>query len=109
MERDFGGLSAGNDVISADGEKLGTVAAIRGSYLLVFVEDYHVPRNAIARYDEEQEAVYLNVTRDEALASGWEQEPDDPLMDITGGATILTGAAETPNPGVVIETEDDDD
>jgi hypothetical protein len=114
MERAFEGISAGNSVVSADGEKLGTIAALRGSYLLVekglfFVDDYHVPMSAIDRYDEDEEEVHLNVTKDEALASGWEQEPDDPLLDLTGSRTILTGAAETPNPGLIIETEAEDD
>jgi len=111
MDRAIEGLSAGNDVMSSDGEKIGTVAAIRGSYLLVekgllFVTDYHVPMRAVARYDEGDEAVHLNVTRDEALASGWDQHPDDTELDVTGGDTLLTGAAEMPDPGVIIETDD---
>lgn len=111
MERNFEGLSAGNSVVSADGEKLGTVAAIRESHLLVekglfFVTDYHIPTSAIAGYDQEAEEIRLNVTKDEALSSGWEAEPDDPHLDVTGGDTILTGAAEMPNPGFVIEEEE---
>ena len=98
MESNFEGLSAGNSVVAADGQKLGTVAAIRADSLLVekglfFVTDYHVPMSAIARYDREAEEIHLNVSRDEALSSGWEAEPDDPHLDITGGDTILTGAA----------------
>ena len=112
MQRDLKGLSAGNSVIAADGEKLGTVAAIRENSLLVekglfFVTDYYVPMSAIARYDQDAEEIHLNVTRDEALGSGWEAEPDDPHLDITGGDTILTGAAEMPNSGVVIESDED--
>lgn len=111
MDRAIEGLSAGNDVMSSDGEKIGIVAAIRGSYLLVekgllFVTDYHVPMSAVARYDEDEEAVHLNVTRDEAMASGWDEHPDDPELDVTGGDTLLTGAAEMPDPGVIIETDD---
>ena len=41
-------FSAGDNVISADGEKIGTVAAVHMSWLLVekgiiFVSDFHVP------------------------------------------------------------------
>lgn len=113
MDPSFAGVSAGNDVISADGEKLGTVAAIRESHLLVekgllFVDDYHVPTSAVARYDADAGQIHLSVTRDEALASGWDQHPHDAEMDLTGGDTLLTGAAEMPNPGVVIETDDPD-
>ncbi len=111
MQRDLEGLSAGNSVISSDGEKIGTVAAVQEDSLLVekglfFVTDYHVPLSAVARYDAAAGEVHLTVTRDEALNSGWEPDADDPHLDITGGATILTGAAEMPNPGVAIETEE---
>jgi hypothetical protein len=114
MQRAFEGISAGNTVVSADGEKLGTIAALRGTYLLVekglfFVDDYHVPMSAIDHYAEDEGEVHLNVTKDEALASGWEQEPDDPLLDLTGSPTVLTGAAETPNPAGILEIEIEDD
>jgi hypothetical protein len=112
MERDFEGLSAGDSVISADGEKLGTVAAIREDSLLVekglfFVTDYQIPVTAIARFDADAGELHLNVTRDEALNSGREVEPDDRHLELTGGETLLIGAAQMPNPGVVIESEND--
>ena len=110
MERDFEGLSAGDSVISADGEKLGTVAAIREDSLLVekglfFVTDYEIPVTAIARFDDDAGELHLNVTRDEALGSGWEVEPflttlvEDPTLircgevarpvfDVVNGAPI---------------------
>ena len=112
MERGFERLSAGDSVISADGEKVGIVAAIREDSLLVekgllFVTDYQIPATAIARFDDDAGELHLNVTRDEALGSGWEVEPDDPHLELTGGETLLTGAAQMPNPGVVIESEND--
>src|SRR5687768_10417321 len=60
--------SAGDDVITTDGETIGTVAAVHESYLLVekgvlFLTDYHVPLSAIDRYDADEGNVYLKLTR----------------------------------------------
>lgn len=104
-------VRAGDDVIAADGESVGTVAAVHRSYLLVekgvlFVTDYRVPLDAIAHYDSREGAVHLKVTRDQALSSGWDQHPEDPE---TGPFdTLLTGAASVPDTGDVIAVPDED-
>jgi hypothetical protein len=112
MQRSSGAdqVSAGDDVITADGETIGTVAAVHESYLLVekgvlFLTDYHVPLEAIDRYDTSAGLVYLTKTRDEALNSGWERPGDDPEMGNV--PTLLTGAASTPDIGDVLAEVDE--
>ena len=105
-------ISAGDDVISADGEKVGTVAAIHPSYLLVekgvlFVTDYHVPFGAIDRHDADAGAVYLNVTRDDALNSGWDKHAAD--TETGDVETLLTGAASMPYAGETIDVVEADE
>lgn len=107
-------FSAGDDVISADGEKIGTVAAVHMSWLLVekgiiFVSDFHVPLAAIARYDQDAGEIHLSVTKSEAMASGWDTHPDDRENRLTGSDTVLTGAASTSDTGNVIAEVDEDD
>ena len=107
-------FSAGDNVISADGEKIGTVAAVHMSWLLVekgiiFVSDFHVPFAAIARYDRNAGEIHLSVTKSEAMASGWDKHPDDRENQLTGSDTVLTGAATTSDTGNVIAEIDDDE
>ena len=73
-------IPTGADVIGADGEKVGTVAAAYPGYIVVekgifFPTDYYIPTSAIASYDAGQ--VYLNVAKDAALQSGWDAQPVD--------------------------------
>lgn len=73
-------LMPGATVYGADGEKVGTVAGVGGSYVVVekgffFPKDYYIPVNAITESNEN--AVYLSVTKDAALDQGWDQEPTD--------------------------------
>ena len=116
---------AGNDVISSDGEKVGTIAAIGDGYLLVekgffFVTDYRIPADAIASYNTVEHTVHLNVTKDDALNSGWEVEEltddeyyheaemgtyDSPLDG--EGNTVMTGAATTPSLPIVQEDDEE--
>lgn len=91
-------IQIGDDVIASDGEKIGTVTTVAQNYLVAekgffFLHDYYVPLNMIARYDESEEKVYLSVTKDEALASGWENEPTG---DMYGSMNPLTDGAGTP-------------
>jgi uncharacterized protein (TIGR02271 family) len=72
---------AGDDVIAADGDKVGNLADLHGSYLVVekgffFPKDYYIPYSAVTSYDESDGKIYLSVTKDEALNSGWDQMPD---------------------------------
>jgi hypothetical protein len=105
-------ISAGDDVVTADGATLGTVAAVHNAYLLVekgllVLTSYHVPLNAIERHDSDDGTVYLTKTSDEILASGWEQEGDD--AEAGAVPTLLTGAASTPDSGEVLAVLDADD
>jgi uncharacterized protein (TIGR02271 family) len=73
-------ISAGADVYGADGEKVGTVAEVYPGYIVVekgffFPTDYYIPMSAIASADNDQ--VYLNLTKDAALNSGWDAQPTD--------------------------------
>lgn len=73
-------LQAGSTVFGADGEKIGTMVAASGSYIVVekgffLPKDYYVPVSAIAEMNDQ--AIYLSVTKDEALDQGWDAAPDD--------------------------------
>ena len=114
MSQSFTGdqFSAGDTVFSSDGQKVGVVAAIHGSYLLVekgflHVTDYHVPFSAISRHDAPKGAVFLNLSRDDALHSGWDQHPAD--LEDAPVDTLLTGAATMPDPPDIEVIEPDDE
>jgi hypothetical protein len=109
---DMNQISAGDDVITADGESIGTVAAVHQSYLLVekgvfFLTDYHVPLSAIDRYDASDGKIYLTMTRDEASDAGWEQHAED--AETGNVRTLLTGAASTPDTGDVLAVVEPDE
>lgn len=105
-------IRAGDEVIAADGEAVGTVAGVHPRYLLVekgvlFLTDFHIPDSAIARYDADAGKVHLNVDMDQARASGWDQEtfdPEDAPVD-----TLMTGAASIPDTGEVMAMHEADD
>jgi uncharacterized protein (TIGR02271 family) len=72
------GIQDGATVYGADGEKVGKIIAVGPQYVVVekgffFPSDYYIPASAIASADADN--VYLTVTKDQALNSGWEQEP----------------------------------
>jgi len=73
-------ITTGADVFGADGEKVGTVAAVYPGYIVVekgffFPTDYYIPMSAVASADNDQ--VYLNLAKDAALNSGWDAQPTD--------------------------------
>jgi len=68
----------GTDVIGADGEKVGEIDAVERDYFIVrkgffFPQDHYIPMTAVSSYDEDK--VYLNVTKDEALEQEWTNPP----------------------------------
>lgn len=81
------------DVKGSDGEKVGTVQDVQGSYIIVskgffFPQDYYIPISAITSADED--TVYLNVTKDDALNQGWDSVPE------TTTTTSAAGYVEAP-------------
>ena len=79
-------LQHGMDVYGADDEKLGSIHEVRDNYFVVekgffFPKDYYIPVSAIT--DSSDEAVYLSVTKDEALHQDWDHAPADIMT--TGG------------------------
>jgi uncharacterized protein (TIGR02271 family) len=82
----------GDDVIAADGEKLGSIQSIGPNYMLVekgffFITDYYVPFTAVSSYDPDDAKVYLSVTKDEALNSGWDVAPEGDQFVMGDGTT----------------------
>jgi len=84
-------ITTGTDVFGADGEKVGTVAAVYPGYIVVekgffFPTDYYIPVSAVASADNDQ--VYLNLAKDAALQSGWDAQPTD--LETAGYDTSMT-------------------
>ena len=72
-------VQVGDEVYGSDGDKVGTVAEVQPTYVVVekgffFPTDYYIPVSAITQVGDRQ--VVLNVTKDVALHSGWESIPD---------------------------------
>jgi uncharacterized protein (TIGR02271 family) len=90
-------INVGDDVFGSDGDKVGTVAEVQSSYLVVekgffFPTDYYIPTSAVASAGDGQ--VYLNVAKDAALNSGWETVPDtDTVLMGVETSTIDRGRA----------------
>lgn len=84
-------VAVGNDVFGSDGEKVGRIAELYPGYITVekgffFPSDYFIPRQAIQAVQGNE--VYLNVTKDAALHSGWDQVPtNDQLLETNSSAT----------------------
>ena len=106
-------ISVGDDVYGSDGDKVGTVAEVQQSYIVVekgffFPTDYYIPTSAIASASGGQ--VYLNVAKDAALNSGWDTVPDTGTVltdvDVTAtGGTRATSQAEVGAYEVAAEDE----
>jgi uncharacterized protein (TIGR02271 family) len=72
-------IGVGDEVYGSDGQKVGTVAEVQRSYIVVekgffFPTDYFIPTSAVA--NASAGAVTLHVAKDAALHSGWETVPD---------------------------------
>jgi uncharacterized protein (TIGR02271 family) len=97
-------IQVGDDVYGSDGDKVGSVADVQATYIVVekgffFPTDYYIPVQAITQVADRQ--VVLNVPKDTALHSGWETIPDastdTTLMDAGTAAVpatdLVTGTA----------------
>jgi len=89
-------ITTGAEVFGADGDKVGTVAAIYPGYIVVekgffFPTDYYIPMSAVASYDNDQ--VYLNLAKDAALNSGWDAQPTD--LETASYDTMSTASGST--------------
>jgi hypothetical protein len=72
-------VTVGWDAYDANGEKIGSIQDQGDRFFVVskgtlFKKDIYVPTSAIARTDPNERRVYLNVTKDDVEAMGW----DDP-------------------------------
>lgn len=79
----------GADVVGVDGDKIGSVKEVFPDYIVVekgwfFPSDHYIPASAIS--DANENTVFLNVSKDEALKKGWENPP-------TGTSTTTAGMA----------------
>jgi hypothetical protein len=73
-------IITGAEVFGADGDKVGTVAAVYPGYIVVekgffFPTDYYIPMSAVASADADR--VTLTLAKDAALNSGWDAQPTD--------------------------------
>jgi uncharacterized protein (TIGR02271 family) len=106
-------INVGDDVYGSDGDKVGTVAEVQPSYIVVekgffFPTDYYIPMSAVSSAGDGQ--VSLNVAKDAALNSGWDTVPDTGTVltdvDVTAtGGTRATGRAEVGAYEVAAEDE----
>jgi len=89
-------IQVGTDVYGSDGDKVGSVAEVQPTYLVVekgffFPTDYYIPLSAVSQVSDGQ--VVLTVSRDTALHSGWETIPDG-----TSATTTLSDLGTTAVP-----------
>jgi len=99
-------IQVGDEVVGSDGDKVGTVAEVQSTYLVIekgffFPTDYYIPMNAISQVGNGQ--IVLNVSKDAALHSGWEtvpeattmglREPDMIANDVIGTAEVVDTTA----------------
>ena len=90
----MGRIQSGMDVYGSDGEKVGDVSDVTGSYVLVtkgflFTKDIYIPTSAITGVEGDR--VYISVSKDRVDSMGWDAAP-------AGGAgygTASTGTAGT--------------
>ena len=96
-------VNVGDDVYGSDGDKVGTVAEVQSSYLVVekgffFPTDYYIPLSAVSSANDGQ--VYLNVAKDAALNSGWDTVPEVVPTGMTdSGAIFAEGDLSTTDRG----------
>ena len=77
-------VDVGVDVVGCCGHKIGEVVDVRDDYVVVekgfFIpEDVFVPKSAISGADEHH--LTLNVTKDYATHSDWDEDPEDRIVE----------------------------
>jgi len=87
-------IREGTEVFGSDGDKVGKIVAVTNRYFVVekgffFPNDYYIPMSAISTYDDDK--IYLNVSKDEALNQGWDTQPLDVETDYAVGSTAGIG------------------
>ena len=75
-------IGRGWAVYDTNDEKIGDVADVGTSYLLVqkgliFIKDVYVPMSAVSRTDAANGAVYVNAQKDSIDSMGWDAPPTD--------------------------------
>jgi hypothetical protein len=95
----MGSISEGTDVYGSDGEKVGSIVAVRPNYLVVekgffFPTDYYIPVASVASVEEGR--VHLAVTKDAALNQGWDAVPADYDSETVVTTTTTDASAATP-------------
>lgn len=100
MHHDSQRIGRGWAVFDSRDEKVGDVADIGSSWLLVqkgliFVKDLYIPLEAVKEVDEANQAAYLDVAKDEMDALGWDQPPSeaDRIDAVTTTGDTLRGSA----------------
>lgn len=86
-------ITPGDSVFGSDSEKVGTVAEVQPGYIVVekgffFPTDYYIPLTAVTGVRDGE--VYLNVSKDSALHSGWDTVPDVAPMAVAGEDALVT-------------------
>jgi len=106
-------LQNGMDVYGADDAKLGSIHEVRDNYFVVekgffFPKDYYIPMTAVASVDQNNH-VYLNVTKDVALNQDWDVEPlaEGAIGDfpVTDQARVWSAGSETEAVGAVVGSQ----
>ncbi len=87
------GISEGMEVLGSDGAKVGSIAEVNPDHFVVkkgffFPNDFYIPTSAVNSVEDNK--VYLNVTKDEAMSQdpSWEEQP---VGVASTGAAALSG------------------
>ena len=105
-------ITVGDEVYGSDGEKVGTIAEVQASYIVVekgffFPTDYYIPMSAVTSAGNGQ--VTLNVAKDEALNSGWDTVPETDTMrtDVDFRSTDRDSSGQVEMAGYEVAAEDE--
>jgi len=95
---DVHSIQHGWDVVGADGDKVGDVDHVEPNYLVVskgwlFPTERYIPFSAVS--DVRDDRVYLNVTKDEIDARGWDNPPKEGVYETLDHDRTTTGTRAT--------------